>query len=282
MKKFNRSLFVISALFAVIQFCGCNFNLTESKYLDRPDVDIIGSTYQIRGSFISSKTESITIFRQNTKNANSEVERVAVIYPKGIEDKNDQTFVYTDERVMVDGEYRYYLIFTEENGTRNRTEWSEPKHINSGATSEDKLAYNTSGAYYVYDPSTMQITLNGTVTPPDNSVITDISNYKPALVFKTDNKTQTFTVPGDNIDLVDLKSVFPEDFLYTDVVLLGIVGQKVETNKQDPEIKKSLSWTKISPIQIKNSAGNKLDFIRLEIEHGNPGIDYSTDCDNEQ
>ena len=142
MKKTDLSLFVCT-LFAAVLLCGCKFNLSNSKYLNRPDVIARDGYFEIIASYISSNTESISIYRQNVHDrTDSAVERVAIVFPKGIEDTSDQTLHYDDKFVLSAQEYRYYLRFTDKNGGRNRTEWSEKKVLTSGgAASVNQLAY---------------------------------------------------------------------------------------------------------------------------------------------
>ena len=282
MKKTDLSLFICT-LCAAIFLSGCKFNLSGSKYLDRPDVIERNGYFEIIAPYISSNTESITIYRQNVHDrTDTPVERVAIVFPKGIEDTSDQTLHYDDERVIVAQEYRYYLRFTDKNGIRNRTEWSEKKTLQTGAPSADKLAYKVN-ASYSYTPETMVLSLpSGTdFTAPDNSVIKDISEYKPALVLQTGDTIQAFEVAGGDTTIVHLKALLPETYLYTDVTLLGIVGQKTEYNSKNPEVLKCVSWTNLTPIKVLNKAGNELETFRLEPEYGEAGFDYSTTSDNE-
>ena len=282
MKKTDLSLFICT-LCAAIFLSGCKFNLSGSKYLDRPDVVERNGYFEIIAPYISTNTESITIYRQNVHDrTDTPVERVAIVFPKGIEDTSDQTLHYDDERVLVAQEYRYYLRFTDKNGVRNRTEWSEKKTLQTGAPSADKLAYKVN-ASYTYTPETMVLSLpSGTdFTAPDNSVIKDISEYKPALVLQTGDTIQAFEVAGGDTTIVHLKALLPETYLYTDVTLLGIVGQKTEYNSKNPEVLKCVSWTNLTPIKVLNKAGNELETFRLEPEYGEAGFDYSTTSDNE-
>ena len=282
MKKTDLSLFICT-LCAAIFISGCKFNLSGSKYLDRPDVIERNGYFEIIAPYISTNTESITIYRQNVHDrTDTPVERVAIVFPKGIEDTSDQTLHYDDERVLVAQEYRYYLRFTDKNGVRNRTEWSEKKTLQTGAPSADKLAYKVY-ASYTYTPETMVLSLpSGTdFTAPDNSVIKDISEYKPALVLQTGDTIQAFEVAGGDTTIVHLKALLPETYLYTDVTLLGIVGQKTEYNSKNPEVLKRVSWTNLTPIKVLNKAGNELETFRLEPEYGEAGFDYSTTSDNE-
>ena len=283
MKKTELSLLIFAFLTGIL-LCGCKFNLSDSKYLTRPDVIARDSYFEIVAPYISTNTESITIYRQNVHDrTDTEIERVAIIFPKGIEDKTDQTLHYDDERVLVSQEYRYYLRFTDKNGTRNRTDWSEKKVLtNGGASAANLLAYTVTGNY-IYTPETMILSLptGSSFTAPANTVITDIASYKPALVIQAGDKIQVFEVKDADPTTVLLKTLVPDDFLYTDVKLLGIVGQKTETNSKNPEITKCISWTNLAPITVKNSAGNTLETFKLEPEYGTAGHDYSTTSDNE-
>lgn len=281
MKKTGVSLI----LFSIIALTGCKFNISNSKYLDRPDVVVRDGHFEIIAPYISTNTEQITIYRKNVHDReDSAVERVAIIFPKGVEDTTDQTFHYDDYRVLAANEYRYYLRFTDKNGQRNRTEWSDKKILTSGgASAASKLQYDVKNLSYTYTPETMVFTLptGQDFAKPDNSVITDIDDYKPALVFQAGENIQVFEVPEEDTTTVHLKALLPETYLYTDVVLLGIVGQKIEYNSKNAELYKCISWTNITPIKVVNRAGNELETFKLEPEYGEAGFDYSTTSDNE-
>ena len=282
MKKTELSL-LICAFFISLLMCGCKFNLTNSKYLDRPDVLDQGDHFQIVVPKINKNTTSVTIYRKNVhEKEDSEIERVAILYPKGAEDTTDLNLYHDDYMVILDEEYRYFLRFTDDKGIRNRTEWSDAKKLTSGgASNKDQLLYDVNDLAYVWDPDTMIIKLptGQDFTAPDNSVISDIASYKPALVFQRGETIQTFEV--DDTKIVNLKALLPEDFLYVDISLLGIVGQKVKTNSEDANVKQSITWTRLAPVTIEDSVGIELSTIKLEPEHGEAGFDYSTTSDNE-
>ncbi len=290
MKKTYISHFIVLTLFAAlfmsVFLTGCDFNLGENKYLDRPDVTVDGNRFLITGSYISKTTTSITIYRQNVRDTGKPIERVAVLFPDGDEDKKNQTYKYFDERIIVNQEYRYYVRFTDKNGERNRTEWSDKKTARVGAASAALLTFNVNNNNYRFDETNMTLTLD-TDTPltfPDNTatIITDISNYMPALVFQNGDKIQTFVLPGqspNNTKIISLRELLPQEFFNTDIVLLGIVGQKTEKNSSN--VLKSVSWTNIAPIKVTTLEGRALSSIRLNIEFGQAGIDYSTTSDNE-
>lgn len=282
MKKTELSL-LICAFFISLLMCGCKFNLTNSKYLDRPDVLDQGDHFQIVVPKINKNTTSVTIYRKNVhEKEDSEIERVAILYPKGAEDTTDLNLYHDDYMVILDEEYRYFLRFTDDKGIRNRTEWSDAKKLTSGgASNKDQLLYDVNDLAYVWDPDTMIIKLptGQDFSAPDNSVITDIASYKPALVFQRGETIQTFEV--DDTKIVNLKALLPEDFLYVDISLLGIVGQKVKTNSEDANVKQSITWTRLAPVTIEDSVGIELSTIKLEPEHGEAGFDYSTTSDNE-
>ncbi|MBO7583916.1 MAG: hypothetical protein J6T20_08995 [Treponema sp.] len=279
MKKTEISLF-ICAFLSVLMLFGCKWEVKDNKYLDRPDVvvDTDLDVFEIRGKYINSNTASITILRQNVDSSEQEIERVAVIFPKNIEDTNDQTFSYKDEKVLTNKYYRYYLIFTNDDGTRNRTEWSDKKKLTSGgADSADKLKYDTSSSHYVFDNFTL--TAASAFDAPDNSVITDINDYNPALVFAAGDRIQVFEIT--NITVVDLKSLLPEYYFGKQVQLLGIVGQRAIENSSSAEIKE-IRWTNIAPVTVKNSSGDTLEYLDLKQKFGTTdGYDYSLTSNNE-
>lgn len=283
MKKTYISHFIVLTLFAAlfmsVFLTGCDFNLGENKYLDRPDVTVDGNRFLITGSYISKTTTSITIYRQNVRDTGKPIERVAVLFPDGDEDKKNQTYKYFDERIIVNQEYRYYVRFTDKNGERNRTEWSDKKTARVGAASAALLTFNVNNNNYRFDEANMTLNLpeNVTFTPPESTCITDISAYKPALVFQNGDLIQTFELPpGTSPNHVSLRELLPQEFFNTDIVLLGIVGQKTEKNSSN--VLKSVSWTNIASIKITGVQNNT---IRLNLEFGQAGIDYSTTSDNE-
>lgn len=279
MKKTEISL-LICAFFTAVFMCGCKFNLTNTKYLNRPDVRIHEGYFEIVAPYISNNTESITIYRQNVhESTESEIERVAILFPKGSDNPDDQTFYYEDERVLSEGEYRYYLRFKDTNGSRNRTEWTEKVKLErGGASNNSQLAYSVNDLRYEYDADTMIMKLpsGSDFSAPPATIITDIAAYKPALVFQTGDIIQVFEV--DDTKNVNLKALLPEEFLYKDVYLLGVLGQKTENNSQDENVKKCISWTKLAPVTVKTPLDG---IIRLEPEYGKQGADYSTTSDNE-
>ena len=279
MKKTEISLFICALLSALMLF-GCKWEVKDNKYLDRPDVvvDTDNKFFEIRGKFINSNTTSITFLRQNMDSSEQEIERVAVIFPKNIEDTNDQTFSYKDEKVLTNKYYRYYLIFTNDDGTRNRTEWSDKKKITNGsAVSADQLKYDTSSSHYVFDNFTL--TAASAFDAPDNSVIEDINDYDPALVFAAGDRIQVFEI--SNITAVDLKSLLPEYYFGKQVKLLGIVGQRAIENSTSAEIKE-IRWTNIAPVTVKNSSGDTLEYLDLKQKFGTTdGYDYSLTSNNE-
>ena len=282
MKKTEISL-LICAFFTAVLLCSCNFNLSDKKYLERPDVYVKDGYFDIRGAYISSQTKCITIYRKDvTDREDSEIERVAIIYPDGAEEKENQTFSHEDRMVVVNELYRYYLRFTDINGVRNRTEWSEPKKLaNGGVDNHSLLCYDTHNLRYTYSPDTMVIKLRtGDFDAPAASAITDIAKYNASLVFQYDDVIQTFEI--DDTTDVNLKALLPNDFLYKDITLLGIVGQKTVYNSKDTNVKERIMWTPLSPVAIENEAGNKLDTIKLEPKYGQEGTDYSLVSDNEE
>ena len=287
MKKINRSLFVlIIAAVCLSALTGCNWNLSDTKYLERPDVNLEEKGFQIRGSYVNSNTKYINIYRQDVHDSkNTKIERVAVLFPKGNDDPNDQTYIYKDKNVYSNHKYRYYVRFVTEDGEKNRTEWSEPKAPKAGVDPSASFAYNLNSGYYKYDKDSMTLTIQGATdfTPPLSTVIDDIDKYKPALVFQAGDLIQAFELSDPNTTKqVNLKTLLPQSFLNTDISLLGIVGQKkVENTSGKTTELQSITWTDIAKIAIKDGQNNTLSVIKIEMKYGDEGFDYSINSDNE-
>lgn len=284
MKKNNISLFILAAALVssilLSTLIGCKFDLSESKFLQRPDIEVKNDFIIIRGPYVNSDTKYINIYRQDVTE-NSDIERIAVLFPKGF-DKDNQTYIYFDYNIFYSHEYRYYVRFVEENGSKNRTEWTDKK--NNTATTKNfgacSYAYTVpNDAIYTYDGTEMTLKLPAGKTFTEPDAIDDYSEYKPALVFQRGEIIQTYEV--NDFENVALKSLLPKEYLYTDVKLLGIVGQrKVYSEGTDPELQ-FITWTELTPITIKNDAGNVITSFRLEPAYGDNGFDYTIDSDNE-
>ena len=289
MKKNNISLFCLGAMVIsmtiISALIGCKFNLSDTKYLERPDVNVEERGFQIRGSYVNKATEYISIYRQDLHDGeNARIERVAILFPKGDEDANNQTYIYKDKNVYKGHEYRYYVRFVTADGEKNRTEWSEKKTSTDGAEASAKLTYTIpTGAAYTLDTDTMTITIPADKVPtaPANTVISDISEYKDALVFEVGDVIQVFEISNPNVLRdVNLKTLLPMEFFNTDIKLLGIVGQKtVKNSKQELQ---SITWTDIASIPVKDTNGGVLESMNLKLEYGKSGYDYSIKSDNER
>ena len=289
MKKTNISLlfvFLMTVVFSLTALSGCKFDVSKSKYLTRPDIEIKDNYIIVRGAYVNSDTEYINIYRQDvTDNDSTDIIRVAILFPKGF-DNDNQTFIYFDYNIFYGHKYRYYVRFVEKDGSKNRTEWSEGVQNTNTWTPPLKVAGSCSYAYsipsdaeYTYDPTTMTLSLPAGKDFTEPDAIDDFSEYAPALVFEAVGKIQTYEIPATTS--VPLKALLPQDFLYTDIKLLGIVGQKKTfSTGTDPELQQ-ITWTELAPVIVLNTAGNTIEKFRLEPEFGADGYDYSISSDNE-
>lgn len=284
MKKINISLFVlIMAAVCLSALTGCKWNLSDTKYLERPDVNLEEKGFQIRGSYVNKDTKYINIYRQETFHKNAKIERVAVLFPEGNDDPKDQTYIYKDKNVYSGYKYRYYVRFVTSDGEKNRTDWTEPKAPTAGVAPGASFAYTVGDLYYVYDSDNLTLTISDNTkdfTPPAASVISDISEYKPALVLEAEDKIQTLELVSPNTTKdINLKTLIPQDFYNKDIKLLGIVGQKVVKNSKG--LKQYVTWTDIASINIKDTIGKTLTSFKLESKYGAEGFDYTIKSDNE-
>ena len=299
MKKNNISLFALGtmviSLTIISALIGCKFNLSENKFLPRPDIRVLDQEMEIRGSYVNSDTEYINIYRQDITTTNdAEIERIAILFPAGF-NKADQTYVYDDKNIFRGRKYRYYVRFVEKNGSKNRTEWSEAKQNDDSslpAYGSASYAYTIpDDAIYTYKKSEMAFELAAGTSFTEPTAFADFSAYKPALVFECEDSVQAIQLKGDPADPdtlanVNLKDLIPQDFFYKEIKLLGIVGQKQykakATEDAEEESLQYITWTPLASIKIKDDeVGNILTTFKLEPEHGEAGYDYSIDSDNE-
>lgn len=299
MKKNNISLFALGtmviSLTIISALIGCKFNLTDNKYLPRPDLRADGIKMELRGSYVNSNTKYINIYRQDvTVTNNSQIERIAILFPEGF-DKTNQTYVYDDYNIYKNRKYRYYVRFVEADGSKNRTDWSEAiPNDNDTLPVYDSVSFAykiPDDAIYTYKKSEMafELAAGTSFTEPG---FTDFSKYKPALVFECEDVIQAIQLKGDPADpdtlaKVNLKELIPQSFFYKEIKLLGIVGQKQvkgkATEDAEEESLQYITWTPLAAIKIKDDGvGNELKTFKLEPEHGEDGYDYSIDSDNER
>lgn len=296
MKKNNISLLglgmMVMSLTILSALIGCKFNLSDNKYLPRPDIRVLDNEIEIRGTYVNSNTEYINIYRQDvTESEKAEIERIAILFPAGF-NKADQTYVYDDVNIFRNRKYRYYVRFVENDGSKNRTEWSEAKQNTSDALpTTGSFAYTIpSGADYTYIKSDMKFELPDGKTFTAPNAIADFAKYKPALVFECGESVQAIELKGDPTDPdtlknVNLKELIPQDFFYKDIKLVGIIGQKLVKGKitedAEEESLQYITWTPLASIKLKNETGVEISTFKLEPEHGDAGYDYSIASDNE-
>ena len=299
MKKNNISLFALGtmviSLTIISALIGCKFNLSDNKFLPRPDIVLYQNALCIQGSYVNSDTKYINIYRQDVSDSNnSTIERIAVLFPAGF-NKDNQTYYYYDENIYKSRKYRYYVRFVETNGSKNRTEWSEAKQNDDSllpAYGSASYAYTIpDDAIYTYKKSEMALELASGTSFTEPDAFADFSAYKPALVFECEDSIQAIQLKGDPTDPdtlanVNLKDLIPQDFFYKEIKLLGIVGQKLHKDKATPDAEEEslqyITWTPLASIKIKDDeVGNILTTFKLEPEHGEDGYDYSIDSDNE-
>lgn len=288
MKKTSKSLILFSlamALLSVTVLSACKMNITDNKFLTRPDVEIYGNSIVLHGSYVNSNTEYINVYRQDvTESKDSEIFRIGVIFPKGF-NKENQTFSFYDENIYYGKKYRYYVRFVEKEGEKNRTDWSEEIQNTSDSlhtTADGSYGYSVGDGAYIYNPTTFTLTTTASFTP--TSLIANYStNYKPALIFKANDVIQTYEI--EDLQSISLKELLPQSFYFADISLLGIVGQQkvyAEAKEgEEPELK-YIIWTPLTAIKVKNSTGNELKTFRIEPQYGESGFDYSIDSDNEK
>lgn len=281
MKKLTLSLF-ISLCF--IMLSGCNFNLSENKYLNKPDIEKYDNYLAISGAYLNDDTEYINIYRQDfsTENQKAPIYNIAIIYSNS---SKKQTFLYKDYNIAWGKKYRYYIRFTDKDGSKNRTEWSDAiQNTNDSLKNLGTNSYQytiSSEAIYTYNNEnfTLKLADGQEFLPPtfeDYAV-----SYKPALVFQSGAKTLAFEVSDyKNIDLVKL---FPADFYNNDVKLLGIIAQKKVYSEDKKPVLQNIVWTELQSLTVKGTSQNPVEnnTFRIQANLTDNGFDYSSESDND-
>ncbi len=248
MKKRIFYEFTISASLALVLITlivsSCNFKFGDPSLLTEPTVDYSDSILTISIPRQSRSTSQINIYRQDVtkyKAANydkAEILPIGVIFPSNLS-SGGSTYQFQDRMVCAKHLYRYSVRYTEKKG-KYYSEWSNVVTIAADAIAydseadDDDLTYLSEDAYISYDSTDYTFELSGKITAP--SLINDFSTmYEPALLVKNDSTSQVFQLPAsvankikngdDSTVKFSIRNILSEQFLGTDIEILGILGQ---------------------------------------------------------
>lgn len=281
MKK-NIRLSVFLFLIGILA-TACNISVEDEFKLASPTCDVdAGNCVSISIKKSDSDTKYINLYRQDVSNSNhpGEIECVGIIYPQAL---SEETAVnqFKDFLVMKGHSYKYYArLYDGSNYTK--TSWSNEVKIPAASqcyNDNTDLAYNTVNANFNIETTTYTMTVEGNVTDP--AINNFSTEYKPAIIVKSSNKTQTFLLNSvAEGTVIPLRSILSSYFLDTDITIVGICGQKTETDNSNLEIDPSnrtirrISWTPSSEIKVHINGTNR-NTINIPTAADSTGADYS-------
>ncbi len=256
MKKTLLNILMLSVI-SIIFFAGCNISYEPTSLSVAPTVAFKGNSITISVPKKTNTVSYINIYRQDvTDNQEQEEEIIGVIYPKYITTEGS-VYIFYDEYITKNRTYRYRVRYTDY-GEYISSKWSEEITAKDGYSEETTLAYNISSgsskAKFSYDSKLYILKIVGTITNPD---ITDFeTNFKPMLIAKTDSKTQVFPIESiEEGTSIQLRGVFPADFLDTPVTIVGIVPQETIYVDQKTNTSK-MAGTSQTQFNLQREAGD--------------------------
>lgn len=279
MRKYIRNIaaIVLFSALNIVLFTSCIGEPTDSDNEVRPDVEISNSSVTIAIQKISNDTKYINVYRKDT--TTKKVLNIGIIFPKNF-DSNTQTYIFEDSNVVKDLSYSYMVRYCNKNDAYVNTDWSKAKKVTFGSSSADNLIYTVDAQlnYTANDKSLQIIKKDGStdITITEPSDITDFTTkYKPALAFETADAAKVISITDKQLDgteKISLIGFLPEDFLNTEVTIIGLIGQCVEYKEKSTTEAKRVYWTAPTPIKVKDSSNNT---IQIDTTTNNDGYDYS-------
>jgi len=270
-------------LFLAVLFASCNISVEEEYKLSSPTCDVdAGNCISISIKKSDSDTKYINIYRQDVSSENhpGEIVCVGLIFPQELK---DETAVnqFKDFLVQKGHSYKYYVRLSD-GKEYTKSQWSNIVKVPSSSScygDENKLTYRTGSATFDVDKTDYTIKVIGTILDPE---ITDYAKeYKPAIIVKTNSATETFILPAlANETTISLRGILSTKFLDTDVTIVGICGQKTETDDSNTEIAeenravKRITWTEYSEVRVRGKDVNN-NTIYIPAAANTTGSDYS-------
>lgn len=276
MKK-GSSFFYIASVIFLLSVTGCKLKLEDTELLQKPDLDLSDRQVTLIIPKMNNSTDYINVYR---KESNSNDEVVGLIFPKDLP-SGDSTYRFIDSLVVDGKKYKYQVRYHDDKGFQY-SQWSNEikiENISDAYTASQKITYTVGSAKLNFSATDYTIKVNGTITAPSD--ISDFStNYTPALIIKTSDKTQVFDVSPEFIagtDPITLRGILPLSFMDTPITVVGLIAQKkeyVNPNESDASKRKIkfIRWTSLAPLYIN---GKKDTSITVPSQSGAAGYDYS-------
>ncbi len=276
MKK-GTSFIYITVSILCLMLCTCKLSLEDTELFQKPDLDLSNRQVTLIIPKLNNSTDYINIYR---KQSNNDDEVVGLIFPKDLP-SGDSTYRFIDDLVVEGKKYKYQVRYHDNKGFQY-SHWTDEikiQNITNAYTESQELTYTVGSAKLTFSSEDTKLQVTGTITAPS-----DIPNfsteYTPALIIKTSDKTQVFDVSQDFItgsDFVTLRGMLPLSFMDTPITIVGLIAQKkeyVDPNETDEtkRVIKFIRWTSLTSININ---GHRDNTITVPSQSGAAGYDYS-------
>lgn len=301
MKKITSLLLIAVTLFLILtSFIGCDIFNGEDFEDNRPDIENTATGIKISPKRLNDDTEYINIYRReylgekDGKPSYGPVYNIGLLYPSEF-DKNNASYMYEDLYVVAGKSYeyraRYYDSFEEDYYT---SPWTEAFTTLCGKSFDSDLIFSAGQAFLAFEESpypNIKLCNSNTITNFDTL---KAEGFSLALALSTDVETQIFKLEDQFISgdvSLNLLTFLPVDFYkkgeeFKDITVVGLVGQKIETNKvendQGIEIEKNkrIYWT--LPVAISVVQGSQpCTSFKVETHSGENGFDFSIPTDGD-
>lgn len=271
----KKILFTLCLSVIATFFLCCNLVTVQDQELtDAPGIYETNGTIALTVYRYSSDTKYINIYRKDVSSPDDEpiLQNLGILFPEAYSNK-DKSYVFADELFYTGHKYQYMVRYAV-NNKYYYSDWSEIITATSGLDSSIKLTYQTNNVNFRYSDSDLTLKFVGTIVDPD--IPNFATEWNPALIVKTENLTQAFTLEDTaNGSFINLRGLLSSEFYDVDIIILGIIGQKeIYTTPTDGSdaVLKQIIWTAPSNIDI---SGYSKNILNIHSETGSSGYDFS-------
>ncbi|MBO4858598.1 MAG: hypothetical protein J5527_08790 [Treponema sp.] len=298
MKRNTFRFLILSGVLSSFLFSllSCSFEITEKKRISDPDLTSTESGITVTLKNNNQDTLYVNIYRQdvteilNESSASSnpaptEYDCIGIVFPyEKSNSTSNATFVYEDNYIITGHKYRYSARLYSSTDGYTYTNWTPFFTAKNGLLASDSTFYYYTQAEhpFVYNEIAKTITVSGDIDKPTGlSEGTYEASFVPALVFQANDNRRVFQIESLDVNsVIYLSSLLPLDFHDADIKLIGIVGQRVfseKAPKSDVTKTQKVIWTSLCPIKLydRNNLEIPNNVIHLTSEHGDDGFDYS-------
>lgn len=289
-----KSFLFLSILMSSFLF-SCKFQDSDEKMLHRPDVQAKQNCILITGSYDSTDLEYVIVYRQDADDETAEPIRLGMILTTSFNSHN-KTYSFFDETAIEGKTYTYFCRLYQGKYGYYKTEVSDKIKVPTGYglddtsfSSDDDLKCSITDTLVYNEESRMLSIKSGnpktSITRPEFPTKNDYTDF--CLIVTNGSSTQSFLLSssddGDWNNNADnewnLQTLLPENYLNTEIQILGIIAQKKDLDLEDNKILLRYLWTNLQTITIENNDPTPVTYqdnkITVKLQSGVDGVDYS-------